>query len=83
MTPRSEDTIAADEGRTQGAQTAAPFARPRTLHFTGQRVLAVVVSLFSSLLGFVLLGLEQPVIVLMGPVQGCNRIVSQHPVFHH
>ena len=51
MNLRCQDTIAADEGRTQGGQIAALFARPRTLHRAGQRVLTAVVSFFSSLLG--------------------------------
>ena len=51
MTLRCQGTIAADEGRTQGGKIAALFARPRTLHRAGQRVLAAVVSFFSSLLG--------------------------------
>jgi hypothetical protein len=51
MTPRSQGTIAARERRTQGAQIAALFARPRTCYRAGQRVLAAVASFFSSLLG--------------------------------
>jgi hypothetical protein len=49
MTLGCQDTIAAGEGRTQGGQIAALFARPRTLHRASQHVVAAVVSFFSSL----------------------------------
>jgi hypothetical protein len=48
MTPRRQGSIAARERRTQEAQIAALFARPRTCYRAGQRVLAAVVSFFSS-----------------------------------
>jgi uncharacterized membrane protein len=50
MALRRQDAIAACETRTQGARIAALFVRPRTQYRAGQRVLAAVVSLFSSLL---------------------------------
>jgi hypothetical protein len=50
MTLRPQNAMATRERRTQGAQIAALFARPRTCYRAGKRVLGAVASFFNGLL---------------------------------
>ena len=67
------DTIAARETRTQEAQIAALFVRPRTRYRAGQRVLVAVASLFGSLLG-------RRGEKLLATVLSAQTVAEDHPI---
>ena len=50
MTPRRQSAMGMRERRTQGAQIAALFARPRTYYRAAQCTLEAAASFFNSLL---------------------------------